>query len=78
MPNSSCYYITVKFLIVAVALIRMKNPIFQYLIPKVHLRLLLEVLYEKFNHRAAIALDCHVGITQPLMSNGQDMPYESI
>ena len=47
---------TVKFLIVAVALIRTKNLIFQYLIPKAPLRLLLEVLYEKFNHHARLSL----------------------
>ena len=62
---------TVKFSIVAASLIRMKNLIFQYPIPKVHLRLLLGVLYEKFKHRAAIPLDCPEGITQPFMSNGQ-------
>ena len=62
---------TLKFLIVAVALIRMKNFISQYAVPKVHLRLLLEVLYEKFNPHAAITLDRPVRITQPFMSNGQ-------
>ena len=48
---------TLKFLIIAADLIKIL--IFQYpMMPKIHLRLLLEVLSEKLNHRVAINLNC--------------------
>ena len=47
---------TVKFLIVAAALIRMKNRIFQSPMPKVHVRLLWEVLREKLNYSARLSI----------------------
>ena len=56
---------TVKLLNVAAASIRMKILIFQWPMPKAHLRLLLEILYEKINPRTVITL------AQPFMSNGQ-------
>ena len=59
VPRLSLYdATTLKFLIVAAAFIRMKKIIFQCPMPKVHLRLLFEVLPEKLNHRAAINLNC--------------------
>ena len=73
---------TVKFLIVAAALIRIRKIIFQCTVPKVQLRLLLEVLPEKFNHPPrGYQSQLPVAMTQPFMSNAHIkiyMPYESI
>ena len=74
--------ITVKFLIVAAALIRMKKIIFQCLMPKVQLRLLLEVLPEKLNRPPrGYQSQLPVAMTQPFMCNAHIkiyMPYKSI
>ena len=55
---SQSFCTTVIFLFVAAALITMKILFFQRPMPKLISQLVLEVLYEKLNCRAAVTLTC--------------------